>query len=104
MRACCAILNNMALADTGARTDPFVIGVYHLLQIRVGQNLGRNVACDASYFGRNLMGHGAPWDSVRCAGDKKFYAMALDSDKERSGVGRQDLISPRQGGALLQGC
>src|SRR5690242_17352144 len=62
MGASRAIPGNVALADTGAGPNPFVIGRDHFLEVGVGKHLRRNVRCDTRDFCRDAVGHDSPWE------------------------------------------
>src|SRR5213595_3280851 len=47
-------------SGSGARSDPFVAGRNHFLQIRVGHHLWRNVTGYTRNFCRNAVGHDSP--------------------------------------------
>src|SRR5579859_99978 len=61
MGASRAIGGNVALADTGAGPNPFVICRDHFLEVGVGEHLRRNVRCDTRDFCRDAVGHDSPW-------------------------------------------
>ena len=48
---------DVALADAGARGDPFVAGIDELRQVVVGQHLFRQIAAGAGDTREHLLGH-----------------------------------------------
>src|SRR5579859_647133 len=62
MRTGGAIFSDVALADAGARADPFVVGRDHFLEVGVGKHLGGNIACNTRDFCRDAVRHVSPWE------------------------------------------
>src|SRR5277367_1484793 len=125
MRTGCSAFHGVALADSGARANPLVIGRDHFLEVSVCNDFWRNIACDARNLCRDAVGHVYPWElaqtkrirnSIRCGCEvtrRESKKQARDGDavrmeveghmeREESFRGRQNFVPPGELGGFLE--